>query len=247
MNNSTPYLSVIIPAYNEEKRLPTTLRAVLTYLKNQDYSYEVVVVDDGSKDSTVSVAKELQKETPFLRVLSNQDNHGKGYVVRQGMLEARGEIRLFMDADNSTSLEHFQKMRPLFKQGFAVVIGTRDKRDHPEAKQAVPQPFWKRALGDIGNIVIQILLLPGLWDTQCGFKAFTSQASMKIFPLMTINRWAFDVEALALARYFGFKIGIIPVNWINNPESKVKLKGYILTFWEVLKIKLNFIKKAYAK
>jgi len=182
---------------------------------------------------------------PFLRLVDNKENRGKGYAVRQGMIKAQGQIRLFMDADNSTSLDHFQKMKPFFDQGFDLVIGTRDNRDNPQAKQLIPQPVWKRVLGDIGNLIIQLLLLPGIWDTQAGFKAFRQEAAEKIFSLTTIDRWAFDVEALALARHFGFKIAIIPLNWINHPESKVKLKGYFLTFWEVLKIKINFIKRIY--
>ncbi len=242
-----PYLSIIIPTYNEEKRLPKTLKEVLGYLKSQNYSWEVLVVDDGSKDKTLEVAKEFQKETQFLKIISNPKNNGKGYVVRQGMLQATGQIRLFMDADNSTSLDHFEKMQPWFEQGFDVVIGTRDKRDHPQAKQAVLQPFWKRFLGDVGNLIIQILLLPGIWDTQCGFKAFSAKVAQKIFPLTTINGWAFDVEVLALVRFFGFKMAIVPVNWMNHPESKVKIKSYFLTFFEVLRIKLNFLKRIYGK
>ena len=240
-------LSVIIPAYNEEKSLAKTLREVAAYLQKQNYRSEIVVISYGSKDKPADVVKELQREISGLRLIDNKDNHGKGYVVRQAMLAALGEYRLFTDADNSTALSHIERFWSKFEQGFDVVIGTRDSRDDKEAKQAVPQPAWKRMLGDIGNLVIQFLLLPGIWDTQCGFKAFSAKATQVVFPKMKIERWAFDVEILALAKQAGFKIALVPVYWINGPESRVNLKGYVQTFFEILKIKLNFIKGVYGK
>lgn len=165
-------LSVIIPAYNEEKRLPKTLREIDKYLSLQSYDSEIIIVNDGSKDRTAEVVREMMPEIKNLRLIDNKENHGKGYVVRQGMLEAKGDYRLFTDADNSTSIDHVEKMWPLLEKNYDVVIGTRDSRDDKEAKQAVPQPAWKRFLGDIGNIGIQVLVVWGIWDTQCGFKAF---------------------------------------------------------------------------
>jgi dolichyl-phosphate beta-glucosyltransferase len=243
---SKVYLSVIIPAYNEEKRIAKTLFSIDHYLSGQDYSYEIIVVDDGSTDKTVSIIQNLTHLVKNLRVINSQPNHGKGYVVRLGMLEAKGQYRLFMDADNSTSIEHLEKMWPYFEQGYQVVIGSRDRKDVVGAKQAVPQSFLKRQLGNLGNLLIQLVAVPGVWDTQCGFKAFTAKAAKDIFSRCQINRWGFDIEALALARRLKYKIAIIPVYWINDPHSHVNWKGYLRTFWELFKIKWNLIIDKYS-
>jgi len=235
------YLSVIIPSYNEEKRISNTLLEIDKYLSKQDYSYEIIVVSDGSKDKTAAIVRKFSDLIKNLRLIDNKENHGKGWVVRQGMLEAKGQHRLFMDADNATTIDHFEKMIPLFKQGFKVVIGSRDKKDAEGAKQEVPQSFLKRQVGNLGNILIQLFAVSGIWDTQCGFKAFTNKATDDIFKRCLIDRWGFDIETLAIARKLDYKIGIIPVNWINDPESRVTLKGYLNTFRELFKIKWNLI------
>lgn len=242
-----PYLSVIIPAYSEAGRIEETLKAVSYHLERQSYSYEIVVVLDGPKDNTAEIVKNLIPKIPHLRMIDRKENKGKGYTVREGMLAAKGEIRLFTDADNSTDISYFEKMRPLFKQGYAVVISTRDPKDAASASQAVPQPWHKRLMGNLGNLYIQILAVPGIWDTQNGFKAFTAEAAEKIFSIAKIDRWAFDVEALALARKFGYKIGIIPIHWINDPRSHVKLSGYLKVLLDVMKIRWNLILGKYEK
>jgi len=239
------YLSVIIPAYNEEKRISNTLLAVDHYLSKQDYSYEIVVVNDGSKDKTAQIVEKFSGLINNLRLIDNKKNHGKGWVVKQGMLKANGKYRLFTDADNATTIDHFEKMIPLFKKGNKVVIGSRDKKDAKNAKQAIPQSFLKRQLGNLGNILIQIVAVSGIWDTQCGFKAFTAKAAQDIFSRCLIDRWGFDIEAMALARKLNYRIGIIPVYWVNNPDSRVSWKGYLNTFRELFKIKLNLIRKKY--
>jgi len=238
-------LSVIVPCYNEEGRIAKTLREIDKYLSLQSYDSEIIVVSDGSKDRTAEVVRGMMSEIKNLRLIDNKENHGKGYVVRQGMLEAKGDYRLFTDADNSTSIDHVEKMWPLLEKNYDVVMGTRDSRDDKEAKQAVSQPAWKRFLGDIGNIGIQVLVIWGIWDTQCGFKAFSKKAAEDIFKRCKIDRWAFDVEVWALARKLGYKIGIVPIYWINSPESKVKFKGYVRFFKELLRIKWNLITKKY--
>jgi len=243
--NNQPYLSVIIPAYNEEKRISKTLLSIDQYLSKQTYDYEILVCDGGSKDKTVEIIRNFQKIIKNLRYVVKTNGFGKGYVVKEGMLEAKGKYRVFTDADNSTSIEHLEKMWPYFEKGYEVVIGTRDKRDNKEAKQAVPQPFIKRLLGDLGNLLIQLMAVPGIWDTQCGFKGFSEKAAKTIFPLLTIQKWGFDIEVLALARKFKYKIGIIPVSWINDPESKVNLKGYLTTFLELFQIKWNLMTNKY--
>ena len=239
------YLSVVIPAYNEEKTISTTLLDIDKYLSKQKYAYEILVVSDGSKDNTVQIAEKMRELVKNLRVINNKENHGKGWVVRQGMLESRGEFRLFTDADNATTIDHVEKAWPLLEQGHGVAIGTRDSRDNKEAKQAVPQSFLKRRLGDIGNILIQILVLWGIWDTQCGFKIFSAKATKEVFSRTLIDRWGFDIEALALAKNLGFKIGLFPVYWINNPNSRVKLTAYLKVFIELFQIKYNLITDKY--
>ncbi len=241
------YLSVIIPAYNEEKRISKTLLEIDKYLSKQNYNYQILVVDDGSKDKTVEVVTKVKELVKNLEVIGNQKNHGKGWVVRQGMLEADGQIRLFTDADNATSIDHFEKMIPLFEKGYEIVIGSRDKKDAQGAQQAVSQSFLKRQLGNMGNLLIQLLAVRGIWDTQCGFKAFAADAAEDIFSRCQIDRWGLDIEVLAIARKLGYKIGIIPVYWINDPHSKVSWKGYLRTFKELFKIKWNLIVKKYGQ
>lgn len=252
MENSV-HLSVIIPAYNEEKRLPKTLEAVDAYLKRQNYpstgsgqaAYEILVVNDGSKDGTAAVASGLTPVIQNLRLIDNKENHGKGYVVRQGMLEAKGEYRLFMDADNSTSIDQVEKIWPELKNGFEAVIGSRDIQG---AVIKVSQPRYKELMGGMGNIVIQVIAgLKGIKDTQCGFKAFSAKAANEIFSKCEVNRWGFDVEALVVAKKLGFKIKEIPVVWKNDADSRVKPAAYFKTFAEVLQIRRNLTLGKYDK
>ena len=239
------YLSIIIPAYNEEKRISKTLLAIDHYLSKQDYSYEILVVNDGAKDKTAQVVEKFTDLIKNLKLIDNKKNHGKGWVVRQGMLEAKGKYRLFTDADNATTIDHFERMAPLIKQNYQIIIGSRDKKDAVGAKQAVPQTFLKRQLGNMGNLLIQLVAVSGIWDTQCGFKLFSAKAAKDIFSRCQIDRWGFDIEALALAKKLDYKIGIIPVYWINDPDSHVNLKGYLNTFRELFKIKWNLIRGKY--
>jgi len=238
------YLSVVIPAYNEEKRLPKTLQAVVQYLKKQSYSWEVAVVDDGSKDKTADLVREASVHEGRVRLLQYGENKGKGYAVRYGMTHVSGEYRLFMDADNSTTVDHFEQLFPYFKMGFDVVIGSRDV---PGADVAVHQPWWKERLGDLGNLWIQFWAVPGIKDTQAGFKVFTGEASDKVFSLLTIDRWGFDVEALAVARKLGYKIAERPIKWVNDADSKVSAKAYLDVLKEVVQVRLNIWRGKYGK
>ncbi len=238
------YLSVVIPAYNEENRLPKTLGAVIDYLRNQDYSWEVVVVDDGSKDKTAEVVKEAVVHEPRARLLQYGENRGKGYAVRYGMTNVEGEYRLFMDADNSTTIDHFEQFRPYFDMGFDVVIGSRDVKGADIAKH---QPWWKEKLGDLGNLWIQFWAVPGIKDTQAGFKIFTAKAAEDVFSRLTINRWGFDVEALAVAKHLGYKVVERPIKWVNDEASKVSAGSYVEVFKEVVQVRINMIKGVYGK
>lgn len=239
------YLSVVIPAYNEEKRIGATLLDVDRYLSDQDYSYEILVVSDGSTDKTVDVVEKYKQLVKNLEIIDNLENKGKGGVVRQGLMAARGKYRVFMDADNSTTLDHIEKAWPLFKEGRKIVIGTRDSKDAKGAKQAVKQPLHRVFIGNAGNLLIQLVAVRGIWDTQCGFKAFTEKAVDDIFPRLRINRWGFDIEILAIAKHLGYKIGIIPVYWKNDAQSKVSFSGYLNTFKELFIVKWNLIRDKY--
>lgn len=227
------YLSVIIPAYNEAKRLPLTLIDIDKHLARRDFSYEIIVVDNCSIDGTKEVVKRFAAIIPNLRLI--ESDCGKGAAIKKGMLEAKGEYRLFTDADNSTSIDHFDLMIPFLKKGFDVVIGSRDVKG---SKLEPPQAWYKGLAGNIGNIIIQILLLPGIWDTQCGFKCFSRTAVAKIFPLQKLNGWGFDVEVLALAKNLGYKIKEIPVTWVNDPSSKVGMLAYIKVLTDVFRVRL---------
>ncbi len=245
MQPTNIYLSVIIPAYNEEKRITPTLESVYAYLIQQPFTWEILLALDGPKDNTLGVVQAFAAGKPEVRWLNRSENRGKGYTVREGMLAARGQVRLFMDADNSTDISHFAQMQPLFAAGYDIVIGSRDGKDVAGAQQAVPQPFLKRFLGNLGNLFIQLMAVPGIWDTQCGFKAFTAVAAQRIFSVSKIDRWGFDMEALAIARKCKYRIGIIPTHWIDDANTHVSLRDYIHTLFEVLRVRWNLIVGAY--
>src|SRR3989344_2145997 len=242
MEGVKPYLSVIVPAYNEADRLPLTLVDIDRHLSTKTYTYEIIAVDDGSSDGTQEVAKKFMKLIPDLRVIGYKDNQGKGNAVKMGMLEAKGKYRLFTDADNSTSIDHFDKMIPVLKEGYDIVICSRDVKGsqmHP------PQSLLKRMLGNMGNLFIQVLLLPGIRDPQCGFKVFSEEAALKIFALQRIKRWGFDIEALALGKRMGYKIKEIPVYWVNDADSRVKPLAYFQVLFETVKVRWWLWRRVY--
>jgi len=239
------YLSIIIPSYNEAEKIQKTLRRVQEYLSAKPFSYEIIVAADGPRDNTIEIAKNMMGEIKNLKVIERRTNRGKGYTVREGMLAAKGKIRLFMDADNGTDVAHFDKMRQLFDKGYDVVISSRDPKDSGGGDE-IGQPLWRRIFGNVGNLIIQFLAVPGIWDTQNGFKAFRDRAAEKIFHLARINRFAFDVEVLLLSRKFNYKMGIVPAHWVNDPRSAVGFSTYFSFFLEVLKIKWNMMRGKYA-
>jgi dolichyl-phosphate beta-glucosyltransferase len=237
------YLSVVVPAYGEEKRIAETLNAIDKYLKNQKYSYEIIVVNDGSKDDTGPVVEQMIRKIKNLKLLDNRINHGKGYVVRQGMLAAKGQYRLFTDSDNSTPIEEAVKLLPYFNQGYDVVIGSRDVKG---AKLEPPQPLYRRFLGRGWWLLTSIVV--GTWgisDTQCGFKMMTAGAAIQTLPLCKIERFAFDPEILAIAGKKKLKIKEVGILWRNDPRSTVKATSMVKMFFDLLKIRLNIIKGIY--
>jgi dolichyl-phosphate beta-glucosyltransferase len=239
MDNKEVYLSVIIPAYNEENRIAKTIDIIASFLQKQAYSSEIIVVSGHSTDRTGDIVKEKMKNISNLALIEQPEKRGKGSAVAEGMLRSSGRIRLFSDADNSTDITHFEKMRPFFDQGFEAVIASRDPKDAPGATQASPQTRLKRLMGNLGNLFIQLVAVRGFWDTQCGFKAFRDFAAEKIFSQQRIPGWGFDIEILALAKKFGYRIGVIPAYWINDPESRVRLSTYFQVLWETVKVRLN--------
>lgn len=234
-------LSIIIPAYNEEKNLKRSVGNFYNYLKSQNYDYEMIIVNDGSTDSTADIARDLLSSYNNLTIIENRVNSGKGFAVKRGMLEAKGDFRLFIDADGATSIDHVEKIWPLFKEGFDIVIGSRNKKDARESRLGKAQPYWKIFLGKCGNKIIQLSAAPGIHDTQCGFKAFTKKTAEKIFPKLKINRWMFDVEILVWAKKLNYKIAKIPVFWTDYGQSRVGVKGYLTSLREIVKIKISLL------
>lgn len=231
------YLSVIIPAYNEEKRISATLESVGEYLSRQSFDHEIIVVNNRSKDGTVDVVQKYQRKYPSIRLI-HEMKPGKGYAVTSGMLAGKGQFRLFMDADNSTTIDHIEKMIPHFERGYDVVIGSIAVKGAKIASGG-GEPLWRVVLGKLGNKWIQIFAVWGISDTQRGFKMFRAKAVEDVFPRMTIFGWGFDIEALALARKFGHKIKEVPVIWNNSPDSKVNIWAYPKTLLDTLKVFWN--------
>lgn len=238
------FLSVIIPAYNEEKRISETLFDVDEYLKRQNYEYQVIVIDDGSTDKTAEIVGKLLLRIKNLALIINERNRGKGYAVKRGLLADRGKYRLFMDADNSTSINQIEKLLSEFPK-YHIVIGSRAIMG---AKLEPPQPFFRRVLGKIAKTFIRIIMrLPKVKDTQCGFKIFSEKAVNDILPRCGISGWAFDAEILKIGQKFGYEIKEVPVVWKNNPESRVKITGGVKFIFELLAIRFNLLTGKYDK
>lgn len=226
-----PYLSLIIPAYNEEERLQESLDKIYEYFSKQNYSVEVLVVDDGSKDKTVQVGR----NNKFVKVIEQPKNMGKGAAVRRGMLEAKGDIRLFSDADLSTPIYETSKILDAINNGYDVVAGSRAV-DYSSIK--VHQPFYREFMGKTFNKIVQMLVIKGINDTQCGFKCFTAQAAEDIFKEAKIDGFGFDVEILFLANQKNYKIKEVSVEWYNDERSKISpVKDSTKMFMEILQVR----------
>jgi dolichyl-phosphate beta-glucosyltransferase len=239
---SAPDLSVVIPAYNEAERLPPTLERVLRYLRARGGTYEIVVVDDGSRDRTAERARAAAGED--LRVLANEGNRGKGYSVRRGMLAAHGARRLMTDADLSTPIEDLERLAARLDQGYDVAIGSRAL---PDSNVEIRQPWYRENMGRVFNGAVRLLALPGLKDTQCGFKLFTAAAAEAAFSRARLDGFSFDVESLFLARRLGFRIAEVPVTWRNDAASHVGLWSGFRAFPDLLRIRANAWTGRYAR
>lgn len=241
-----PHLSVIIPAYKEGERIGDNLLEIDHFLKGKSYTYEIIVIVDGSPDNTAEIARNYAMRIPHLRIIDNKENHGKGFVVRQGLLEAKGEYRLFLDADGSTSISHLDAFLPQFAEGYDLVIGSRDIEG---AFIQVHQPRHREFMGNAGNWLIRIVL--GLWsypDTQCGFKMLSEKAAEQIARRMVVDRFGFDFELIILGEKLGFKIKQMPVRWMNEAGSTVSLtgpNGFIQVLIDLFKTKWRLLTGQY--
>lgn len=229
--------SIIIPAYNESQRIVPTLNRVLSYLAEQGWDAELVVVNDGSQDDTSKIIQGYVARNAIVRLVENGGNRGKGYSVRNGMLNARGEILLFSDADLSSPIEEAPKLFQAIEAGADVAIGSRWLS--PEL-QAERQPLHRQLFGRIFNLALRVILGMSYKDTQCGFKAFTRQAAQSIFPLQRIERWGFDPEIIFLAEKRGFRVVEVAVKWAHDEHGRINpLRDGLKMFLELLKIRWN--------
>ena len=215
----SPYLSIVIPAYNEAARIAPTLRAVSAWLARQPFSGEILVIDDGSTDGTGELVRILAAELGGIRLIESRPNRGKGHAVRLGMLASRGERRLFMDADHSTPIDELPALMARLDAGAAVAIGSRRA---PGANAARKPPRYRRAWSRLANRVVRASLIDGIRDTQCGFKLFSCGAAEAIFPLVRTAGWGFDLEVLALARRMGLRVDELPVRFRDDPRSRIR-------------------------
>ena len=227
--------SIIIPAFNEEARLGDTLDEIGDYLEASGKSAEVIVVDDGSTDRTAELAKSFSDRLP-IRVLESGQNHGKGHAVRTGMLAARGGKRLFTDADGSTPIEELDALDSALQSlaGPGVAFASIAV---PGAKVLSSQSRSRSFAGRMGNRLIQLLVLPGVHDSQRGFKLFSDEVAAEVFTAATVDGWAFDVEVLALARQAGYRLAEVPVTWEHRLASRVRAASYVTSLWEVWRIR----------
>lgn len=230
-----PFLSIIIPAYNEQSRLPNTLEQVFHFLEKQSFKSEVIVVENGSTDKTFEVAQKFAERHKNLRVIHTEER-GKGGAVQRGVREAGGEYVFICDADLSMPVEEISKFIPPALKDFDIAIGSR------EAPGAVRynEPYYRHLTGRVFNMLIRLMVLPNLQDTQCGFKCLRAEVARDIFPFQTLTGWAFDVELLYIAHHHGYRILEIPIDWYFNADSKVRvLRDSWRMFIDLLVIRRN--------
>lgn len=234
-----PYLTVVIPAYKEATRIGRSLQRILSYFDSQSWNGDVVVVLDGGNDGTAAEVERVSGSDRRVRVIDNVVNRGKGYSVRQGMLGARGRYVLFSDADLSTPIEEAPRLIAAIDQGADVAIASRALA---ASNVAVHQPWWREGMGRIFNWFVQRLALPGIKDSQCGFKCFRHDVAQRVFALQRVDRFAFDVEVLSIARGLGYRIAELPVTWVDQPASTVNPvtapAGMLL---DLVRIRLNHL------
>jgi dolichyl-phosphate beta-glucosyltransferase len=229
------FLSVVIPAYNEERRLPQTLPRVVDFLSAQEYAAEVLVVDDGSTDGTAGVVQEIADGVPFVRLIENQ-HRGKGYAVKTGVMSSQGEYIFLCDADLSMPIEEVSNFLPPTLEDYDVAIGSREV----EGARRYDEPDLRHLMGRVFNTLVRLLAVRGFQDTQAGFKCFRRVAAHEMFPYQTMDGFGFDVEILFIAQKRGYRIVEVPINWYYMSNSRVSPVGdSVRMFREILQVRMN--------
>mgnify|MGYP001115230533 CR=1 FL=1 len=236
-----PFLSIIIPAHNEAERLPPSLEKIDSFLRTQDYTAEVLVVENGSTDDTLAVANRFSERMPNLRIFQ-EEARGKGLAVKRGMLEAFGEYRFLSDADLSMPIEQVNCFLPPRLEKVDVAIGSREIK----GANRYDEPDYRHLIGRIFNTMVRLLVLPGLQDTQCGFKCFRAEVAEEVFPLQTLSGMSFDAEVLFIARQKGYQVQEVPIDWYFDPDSRVRLvEDSMRMGWDLLTIRWRALKGDY--
>jgi dolichyl-phosphate beta-glucosyltransferase len=238
-----PFLSIIIPALNEEARLPATLQKIDAFLKQQSYSAEVIIVENGSKDDTVGVVQRFAKDHPYIKLFAGVPR-GKGRAVKRGMLEACGEYRFICDADLSMPIEEVNKFLPPQLNNIDVAIGSREAK----GAKRYNEPIRRHIMGRVLNFIVKLLAVREFEDTQCGFKAFSREAAEDLFQVQRINGIGFDVELLYVAQHRGYRMVEVPINWYFDPDSRMRLvQDSLAIIGEIFEIKRNWREGVYKK
>jgi dolichyl-phosphate beta-glucosyltransferase len=233
--NSEPLLSIIVPAHNEEQRLPGSLEKVVAFLEEQAYDAEVVVVENASQDNTAGVVEEFMARHPFISLIK-EERRGKGLAVNLGMMAAQGEYLFICDADLSMPIEEVAKFLPPALEDYDVAIASREV----EGARRYGEPTYRHLMGRVFNLLVRLLAVPGFQDTQCGFKCFRREVARDIFSYQTMDGWGFDVEVLFIAQKRGYRIVEVPINWYYMANSRVSpVKDTLSMLRELLKVRLN--------
>lgn len=246
MNNlmKPTFLSIVIPAFNEENRIEDTISRIQQYLDKQAYSSEIIVVDDGSYDNTTILVEKLALEMQNLILVKNGENKGKGYSVRNGFLHSSGQFLLFSDADLATPIEEIEKLLFHLNNGYEVAIGSRALK---ESDIQIHQPWHRETMGKVFNLLVRALIVGNFKDTQCGFKCFLRNAALEICKRQKMERFSFDVEMIYIAQKLGYKVREVPIQWFDCPHSKVNaLKDSYKMFMDLMKIRINVLKGFYS-
>jgi glycosyltransferase involved in cell wall biosynthesis len=236
-----PFLSIVIPAYNEENRLPGSLEKVLEFTQTQSYMSEIIVVENGSSDHTYDIAQEFSLKHPELRVLQ-ETNRGKGLAVKMGILAAQGNYRFMCDADLSMPITEINRFLPPAIDNYDIIIGSREVNGAIRYNEPPYRHWGGRGI----NLIIRLMALPGIRDTQCGFKMFRGPIAEELFPYQTLTNWSFDIELLFIARKRGYRVLELPVPWYFNPETKLSpVKDAIRMGLDILNIQSNALRGVY--
>lgn len=241
MNTPTPFLSIIIPAHNEERRLQLTLPRIDTFLKSQTYAAEVIVVENGSHDHTSAIVRRFAETHPYVRLIEVQ-TRGKGLAVKAGMLAAQGDYRFICDADLSMPIEEIVKFLPPMLTGYDVMIGSREGK----GARRIGEPEYRHFMGRINNLFVKLFAVRDFEDTQCGFKMFTRHAAEDLFSVQQMAGIGFDVEVIFVAQRRGYKIVDVPITWYFDPDSRMKLvQDSLRMLQEIWQIRQNWRKGVY--